>query len=153
MTGFFVVQRIIPPAKTHYHAGFVVFEHNKKIDFSDNKYMNFKPCSLKQTEDTSAADIQLEKAHLHDNVGNLVHVEREGAVWKDLFTNIKYAIDYTHTTAYINGRQVSNWQDSKIKPYDSLVLFIGDNDPKHLKEGVAKAYMMEKEKKSDGCSS
>lgn len=152
-TGYFVAQRVFLPAKLHYHAGFVVFENNKKLDFSDNKYMNLKPCSLDQKDDDSPEEIQLEKAHLHDNVGDVVHVEREGAKWNDLFSNLKLAVNYANTTAYVNGQKVANWQSRRINPYESLVIFIGDIDIKYLKEAVTKEYMMEKEKKSDGCGS
>lgn len=153
VTGFFVAKKQMPslfaPKELHYHAGFVVFENNKKVDFSDFKYMSVKPCSVKETSEPE--DDQMEKAHLHDNVGDVVHVHRENAYWHDLFTNLKYPIDYSKTTGYINGKEVADWQNQKIQSYDSLVVFIGENDKKHLKEAVTKEHIQLTEKKSENC--
>ena len=46
VTGFFVSKKVFIPKEVHHHAGFVVFENNKKLDFSDFKYMSVKPCGL-----------------------------------------------------------------------------------------------------------
>lgn len=143
-------KKVFPEEKIHYHAGFVVFYNNKKIDFSDNIYMNVKPCTTGEEEEVEE-DEQLEKAHLHDNVGDVVHIEATDAHWEDLFTNIHYAIDYSKTTAFVNGKKIGNFQNQPIHPYDSLVLFIGTVDKDQLKEAVQKKYIMEKEKKSDDC--
>ena len=141
------------PEKTHYHAGFVVFENNKKIDFSDNKYMYIKPCLTNANEEKETKEtIQIEKAHLHDNVGDIVHIERKGAVWGDLFTNIKFPIDYSKAVAYINGKVVPNFKSQPIKAYESLVLFIGDNDKSLLSQAVTKEYIENQEAKGGSCS-
>ena len=144
-------KRFFTPQKTHYHAGFVVFQDNKKLDFSDTKYMFLEPCVLNNKREDSAEDIQTEKAHLHDDVGDLVHIERTGPIWKDLFTNIRYPLDFAKTTGYINGKQVNNYQFQSIKPFDSLVIFIGRNDPKLLTQAVTKGYMIKMAKKSTTC--
>ena len=150
---FFIAKKLLRPQKTHYHAGFVVFQNNKKLDFSDNKYMFIEPCTLKENKaDTASdADIQIEKAHLHENVGELVHIERTGAKWQDLFTNIHFPINYTQTTGYINGKQQSDYQLQPIKPFDSLLVFIGKNDPKLLQQAVTKDYIIQMAKKSTTC--
>lgn len=149
--GILFGKKLFPEKKVHYHAGFVVFQNNKKINFSDNKYMNIMPCS---TDDSALTeDPQLEKAHLHDNVGDVIHVEQKDPKWKDLFTNIHYPIDYKTTTAYINGQKVNNFQSQTIHPYDSAVIFIGNNDKKHLKEAVTKKHIIEKETTSESCGS
>ena len=148
---FFTAKKLFRPQKTHYHAGFVIFQNNNKLGFSDNKYMFIEPCTLNKKDDASDADIQIEKAHLHENVGDLVHVERTGAKWKDLFTNIHFQNDYSQTIGFINGKQQSDYQLQLIKPYDSLVVFIGKNDPKLLSQGVTKDYITIMAKKSTTC--
>jgi hypothetical protein len=145
------IREAFMPKERHIHVGFVVFENNKKLDFSDFKYMSVKPCGLKETEPLTDAQIQDEKAHLHDNVGDVVHSHFEGAQWKDLFSNIKFPIDYAKTTGYINGQKVEDWKDQKIQAYDSLVVFIGNNDPKNLKQAVTKNHIQMIEKKSESC--
>jgi len=137
--------------KIHYHAGFVVFENNQKIDFSDNKYMFIKPCTVDGKEIENPGDEQIEKAHLHDNVGDVIHIESEGAVWRDLFVNINFPVDYSKVTAFINGQKVASFETLPIKLDDSLVLFIGDNDKSLFSQAVTKEYIESQSKKSTGC--
>lgn len=146
---FLVSKSLFLPFKTHYHAGFVVFQDNKKLDFSDNKYMYIKPCLLNPNHNDEAKNIQLEKAHLHENVGDLVHVEASGAYWKDLFANIGFSVD--GSTGYINGKRVANFQMQPIRPYESLVVLIDRDDPEVLDQAVTKDYILKMEKKSTAC--
>lgn len=71
----------------HYHAGFIVYIDGVKQDYSDYKYMNLTPCTQEESKPTKEEE-QIEKAHLHDGVGDVVHVENEDGVWGDLFKNI-----------------------------------------------------------------
>ncbi len=154
--GFMVKEKYFPPKALHYHAGFIVIKDNKIEDFSDIKYMHTKPCgNAPVSEKETLAEQQIEKAHLHDFVGDVVHVHRENAKWKDLFTNLKYPLHYTNAEAYINGEKVNNFQDYPIKPYDSLVVFVGKNKDvtKYLKQAVTKSHIEQTEKKSDNCGS
>ena len=151
ISAFFIFKNQLIPAKTHYHAGFVVFQNNKKLSFSDNRYMFIEPCAINSKDTDSTAVIQIKKAHLHDNVGDLVHIERTGAKWQDLFTNIKFSIDYSNAVGYINGKKTVNFQMQSIHPYDSLVIFIGKNDSKLFKQAVTKDYMIKMAKKSTTC--
>ena len=136
--------------KIHYHAGFVVFKNNKQVDFSDLKYMVIKPCTIEEIEEKE--DLQIEKAHLHDEVGDVVHVEAENAKWSDLFTNLHYSIDYKNSIAYINHKKIKDFQNLAIKPYDSLVILIGTNDiERALSNTVSINHIKEAEKRSEGC--
>lgn len=149
--GVFASKKFFTPQKTHYHAGFIVFENNKKLDFSDNKYMYIEPCSLNDKSNDSPVDIQIEKAHLHENIGDLVHIEGSGAKWVDLFTNIHFPIDYAKTTGFINGKEAVDYQLQSIHPFDSLVVFIGNNNPNLLYQAVTKNYIEKMAKKSTTC--
>ena len=71
----------------HYHAGFRVYIDGQLQNYSDYKYMNFVPCS-EHDEKKSKEEEQIERAHLHDGVGDVVHVHKAGANWGDLFKNI-----------------------------------------------------------------
>lgn len=149
---FIASKKISVPRKTHYHAGFVVFENNKKIDFSDNKYMYIKPCTANGKDQDKNENVQMEKAHLHDNVGDVVHIEHTGATWKDLFINIGYPIDYTKTTGFINGNRAENYQSYPIGPNDTLAVFTGTNDIKiDLKQVPLKDYIETVGRKSKIC--
>lgn len=151
LSSFFLSKRENISNKVHYHAGFIVFENEKKLDFSDTKYMFIKPCTLDGEENEEMEDSQLEKAHLHDNVGDVIHIEEEGAVWSDLFTNIEFYVDYSKVTAFINGQKVSGFETQSIKSNDSLVLFIDYVDEKLLSQAVTTQYIEDTAKKSTTC--
>lgn len=144
-----------PTKKTHYHAGFVVFKDNNQIDFSDFKHMVIKPCTVdNKDKKESREDDQIEKVHLHDLVGDVVHVERENAKWSDLFTNLKFTIDYKNTTVYLNGKKVNNFQNLIIHPYDSLMVLIGSSDYKALSsKAVSKKHIKDVEERIGDCGS
>lgn len=134
----------------HYHAGFQVYADGALQDFADLKYMNLKPCGGLLVRE----DDQLEKAHLHDNVGNVVHVHREGAVWGDLFKNIKWEIPAgKEFVGYLNGERKEDLLNYPILPYDSVVFFSGKiDDLNHkLQARVTDDFMKEVEKKSENC--
>jgi len=152
LAGWFLFgNKLVPEKEIHYHAGFVVFQDNKKLDFSDIKYMHAKPCGDEEEDEHSPEEEQIEKAHLHDYVGDVVHVHREDSKWKDLFTNLKFTVGYSKATAYINGEKIDNFENQIINPYDSIVIFIGENDLKFIKDAVTKKYIMEVEKKGESC--
>ena len=147
---FFFITKKQDVEKIHYHGGFVVFKENKQVDFSDFKYMVVKPCNLEEEDEDE--DEQIEKAHLHDQIGDVVHVEAENAKWSDLFTNLHYDIDYNSNEAYLNGKKTGNFQNLVIQPYDSLVVLIGKNDiNKALSKAVKKPHIEETEKRSENC--
>lgn len=139
----------------HFHAGFVVFDNGKKVDFSDFKYMDISPCEEqdgKHLKVQTSEQVQKEKAHLHDGVGDVVHVHIKGARWSDLFLNINYPIEYgPQTVGYINGKLTPNFQDQEIGPEDSLVVFLEKTDESLLKQAVTKSHIEEIESKSELC--
>lgn len=151
-----ILPRTILKAKAvHYHAGFQVYKDGKLEDFSGFEYMHEKPCTVngKPIEDPNP-DEQMEKAHLHDNDGDVVHVHREKARWKDLFQNIKYPID-THVVGYVNGKKVDNILEQPITQYESVIFFIGKNPDEQalLKKAVTVQRIKNVEKKSETCGS
>ena len=123
----------------HYHAGFVVYIDGVKQDYSDYKYMNFVPCS-QHDEKKSAAEEQIEKAHLHDGVGDVVHVHRSGSTWGDLFKNI--GVTLPSDLAILK---------QTIEPNSSIVITIG-KEVGNL-EKVTLEHIKEVESKSELCAS
>lgn len=150
--GWMIKSTYFPEKPIHYHAGFVVIKNNKQVDFTNIKYMHTKPCGNNTHTHEDPEEEQIEKAHLHDYVGDVVHVHRHDAMWGDLFKNLKYSIKYADVTAYINGQKISDMQHYPIKAYDSLVIFIGKNDVKAgFSKAIKKSHVQEVEKKSDNC--
>lgn len=145
---FFFFRNSSPPEeKIHYHAGFQVYKDNTLVDFSDLQYMNLRPCGVSSEKE----DPQIEKAHLHDGVGDVVHVHRSDALWKDLFQNIKY--DISGAEAWKDGQKQENFLTQSIQPNESIVFFLGSNDKKE--EKVNNRVTLEKikqvEQQSESC--
>jgi hypothetical protein len=135
---------VIPPYQEevthpHIHAGFLIYRDNRLIDFSDAKYMHVEVCS--EDPSHSATNEQIEKAHLHNLVGDVVHVHRTNAVWGDLFQNLGYQLDAT-ASAYIDGEQISAIKDYPIQAFDSLIILEGENTT--LEEKIASAVTSER---------
>lgn len=123
----------------HYHAGFVVYIDGEKQDYSDYKYMNFKSCTEEKSKPTKE-ELQIEKAHLHDGVDDVVHVEQAGAVWGDLFKNI--GVEFSEDLPEIN---------KPIEADSSVVFSVGK--PVDNPEKVSIEHIKEVEAKSELCGS
>lgn len=153
--GYFLQKKFINPEKAHFHAGFRVYVDDKLQDFSDIRYMELKPCTNDEGDATkSPEELQKDKAHLHDNVGDVVHSHVKGGTWGDLFTNLKFNIHPEKgIIAYVNGREVKNILYYSIQPYDSVVIVVGKhgNQDKYLKTAVTKAAILTEEKNSESC--
>ncbi len=136
----------------HYHAGFQVYVNGKQVDFAKPEYMHEKPCTV--AKNVEHEDEQIEKAHLHELVGDVVHVHREPVYWSDLFTNLKYSFDTSKPmSAYINGKKAPDFLSVQIHPYDSLIVLVGShgNSKSYLKNEVTKQYIQSIEKHSEQC--
>lgn len=137
----------------HYHAGFKVYIDGQLQDYSDYKYMNFVPCSEHDTK-KSKAEEQIEKAHLHDGVGDVVHVHRSGSTWGDLFTNIKVELPKDkELKGFINGVANEDILNAPIKEYETAIFVVGSSDASHDKEIVSIDHIKEVEAKSELCGS
>lgn len=150
---FFVWQK--PQDEIHYHAGFKLFVDGIAQDFSDPKYMSIIPCGAHSEKNNPALE-QIEKAHLHDQQGTVVHVHREGAVWGDLFTNISYFIDSQKPLRAFSGtEEVSSILLKPITPYESVIILVGtfDSNRNYFSEAVTQAEIKAAEKKSENCGS
>lgn len=135
----------------HYHAGFQVYVDDKLQDFSSYKYMQVRPCGDNHDH---ASDEQMEKAHLHDGVGDVVHVHRRNPLWGDLFKNIKFSLDERKgVVSFVNGKEVDDILTYPIKPFDSVVIFVGissDIEDK-LNKRVTKEKIDTVGKRSESC--
>jgi hypothetical protein len=159
--GFLVFSSVKPgltpiePEEVHYHAGFQVYKDNILQDFSGLEYMHIAPCSEDEHEEPhSPEEEQLERAHLHDNIDDVVHVHRDGASWGDLFTNIK--VEVNPDKVYINGKLLEkDFLSYPIGVYDSAVIFVGKNTEieDKLAGAVTKEHITEAENKSESCGS
>lgn len=151
-------QYITKPEKAHYHAGFQVYVDGKLQDFSGIEYMNTVPCTDRHElgESTSPEEIQKDKAHLHDEIGDVVHAHVTGGTWGDLFTNMKYDFPSgKEVQGYIDGKPIDDIRNYPIKPYDSVIILVGSNKPieTYQPNAVTKETIIEAENMSETCGS
>jgi hypothetical protein len=134
----------------HLHAGFQVYRNNVMADFSQIKYMHLDACG--ERTHLESENEQMEKAHLHNQVGDVVHVHRNEVVWGDLFNNLNYLLDST-ATAYINDQIIAEIEVYPIYANDSLVLFEGENEDieSKLSEAVTINRILEVESMVESC--
>lgn len=135
--------------KTHFHSGFQVYTNGELQDYTDAKFMSLVPC----TDDGHPVETE-DKVHLHDSVGNIVHVHKSNVIWKDLFEYIKLDLNGETVKGFINGQEVNNIGEVEIQPYDSLTLLIGEySDVKpFLDKALTKEYIVDAETKSGLCA-
>lgn len=136
----------------HLHASFIVVKHDEIMDFSSLRYMKIAACSDHSSTELSPEEEQLEKAHLHDKIGNVVHVHRAHATWGDLFTNIEFEL--SDPVGFIDGEKVDDILLEEIKPYDRIVIF--DNSLQNIEEYIDSVPTIERikevESMSENCS-
>ena len=72
---------------THYHANFLVTIDGAPVDFSAVKYMApISACSVTMNQTPT------DRVHMHESIGDVVHVHADGVTWGDFFTNIGYSL-------------------------------------------------------------
>lgn len=147
----FLLLRPIQSSHPHYHAGFRVFVNGELQDFSSYQFMNYSTCQ-DHTSTLTPAEEQLEKAHLHDGVGDVVHVHRQGAIWADLFHNLGYQVESKNLQAYRQGSPLPDALQQPILPNDSLIFVVGDASQIDFNTSVSLAHIQAIESQSEACS-
>lgn len=135
----------------HFHAAFKVYIQDKQEDFGQFKYMHLEPCTLDEKEEEGLVDIK-DKVHLHNNIGEVVHIHAPGITWRDLFVSLEREDLFEEDVDfYKNGGKVVNLLDEEIQEYDS-VLFMIDSNTDNLSElYTTKQAMLEAEAKLEDC--
>lgn len=137
----------------HYHAGFLIYVDGSLQDFSSDKYMNQNVCRKPEAK-LSPKEELLEKAHLRDGVGDVVHVHRQGGVWGDLFRNINFPLPKNKViSGYQNNRPLYDILNQQIKPYESIIIIVGNNKNINLQKYVSLKHIKEVENRTESCGS
>jgi hypothetical protein len=124
-----------PPKDVHYHANFAVYVDGKQEQFSNPLlYEEISECSISTEEKPG------ERAHLHENIKDVVHVEDSAVTWGNFFQNINWNVsdNYLDTsedllvntetknvTYILNGKEVSNITNKVIGDKDRLLVSYG----------------------------
>jgi hypothetical protein len=155
IAGWFFYGRAVPVKEVHHHAGFVVYMDGQKQDFSHIRHMSLVPCG-EHSEKPTKEEEQLEKAHLHDSNGDVVHVHRAGATWGDLFKNMNFTYDHTlEVIGYRDDHPIRDILKQEIVANDSLIFVVGSQEKvvDYLPNKVTLNRIAEVEQKSELCGS
>ncbi|MBP9700110.1 hypothetical protein KBD71_02405 [Candidatus Woesebacteria bacterium] len=119
----------VPENPVHLHANFAVVLNDVPVDFSKPSYMTIQPCG-----DLVHGDSKKDGVHLHDQVGNVVHVHAEGITWNDFFESVQFNLGSKILEAspgatpqyFINGEKREPVVISDlIRSKDQLLVYVG----------------------------
>jgi hypothetical protein len=136
----------------HLHAGFQLYINDELVDFAQNKYMYFLPCGIPSTEYKNLND----RVHLHDKVGDVVHVHSAGIKWKDLFEAIEYDLPKIENVKFIkDGKEVDNIYEQEIVNNESIIIvYDGKKDvEEYVKNQVSLERIEQIARSKENCGS
>lgn len=125
------------PDLIHYHANFAVYINGERQKFEGEKYYEETAgmaCTVEQVDTPS------ERAHMHDNVSDVVHVEDRLVTWGNFMQNINWGLgdDYLKTdtelftpsgsrafTFILNGQIVPSIANTVINDKDRVLISYG----------------------------
>lgn len=135
-----------PDVETHYHANFAVYINGERELFSNPLiYEEISSCKVETVEVMTPS----ERAHLHDEVNDVVHVEDEAVTWGNFFQNIGWHANsrYLDTstkilennetskvTFILNGEEVNDPTSRVIESKDRLLVSYGSNSKEELQK-------------------
>lgn len=142
-----------PRGKTpsvHYHAGFKVFSDGILVDLGAPQYMHLEYCAVDGKEE--AQNNKVEKAHLHDGIGDVVHIHSKNVKWIDLFDDINYHFPKERTIqGYRNGRKVEDILHQTVQPNESIIIVVGDRKKISLNDYVTTTHIRDVEQRGENC--
>jgi hypothetical protein len=134
------------PAVVHYHANFAVYVNGIREPFKGTGYYEETAammCSLKPVDTPKV------RAHMHDNVSDVVHVEDHLVTWSDFMQNLGWGLgndylktkdavlvtsDTTKLSFVLNGQPLESITDLTIKDKDTLLISYGTADSSTLQQ-------------------
>ncbi|PJE65365.1 hypothetical protein COU91_01990 [Candidatus Saccharibacteria bacterium CG10_big_fil_rev_8_21_14_0_10_47_8] len=132
------------PEGVHYHATFVVYINGQREKFEGLRYYEeteATACTLEKVETPS------ERAHMHGNVSDVVHVEDHLVTWGHFFQNIDWIANpdliktpermlqsntQDKVTFMLNGKVVPDITTQVIKDQDRLLVDFGNSSEQTL---------------------
>jgi len=156
------------PESVHYHANFAVYVNGEREPFEGMRYYEetaATSCTLEKVESP------LERAHMHGNVNDVVHVEDHLVTWGSFFQNIEWGVGDTYLktsdkifeadvqnkmTFMLNGKKVDSIANLVISSEDKLLVSYGNGSSDQLQKQYDsvqnKAHKYNTEQDPAGCS-
>ncbi len=134
-----------PEDEVHYHANFAMYLNGQREQFKE-------PFYYVDLEESCTLDQQItphERAHMHDNVNDVVHVEDQAVTWGQFFQNLGWVVDLkvirtpnqvlltdaqNKVTFILNGEQTDNVLTRVIKDQDRLLVDYGNATQQDLQK-------------------
>jgi hypothetical protein len=156
------------PPTVHYHANFAVFINGQQELFkSPQYYQEVNICSLHGAT-------PLARAHMHDQINNVIHVHAEAVTWGEFFQNIGWSVginfiatpdkvyvgdETNQVNIMLNGHDqtgLTSIASSVIHDKDQLLISYGSIPSETLKQEFKSvgntAAKYDSEKDSSACS-
>ena len=135
-----------PEEGVHYHANFAVYLNGQREQFKDIfYYIGGESC----TGEAEHAMTPHARAHLHDNVNDVVHVEDEAVTWGQFFQNMGWVVDpkvirtpdqvllagaVNKVSFMLNGEKIDNIVSRVIGDKDRLLVAFGSTGSEDLQK-------------------
>lgn len=128
------------PPHVHYHANFQVFINGQREQFADPLLYEESGASCSQETQQMTP---MERAHMHDNINDVVHVEDHAVTWGQFFTNLGWVVDAKtietpsqllladsdhKISLMLNGQIMDNISNRVIGDQDKLLVDFGGSD-------------------------
>ena len=126
------------PETVHYHANFAVYINDQREEFKDPAFYE----SIGASCDVHEQMTPQERAHMHDNINDAVHVHHNAVTWGQFFANLGWVVDakVIQTTSrqllpdnekkislILNGEPTDNVSNREIGDKDKLLVDYGNN--------------------------
>ena len=134
-----------PEEAVHYHANFAVYVSGQREEFKGPSYYEETSASECNTEEREESP--LERAHMHDNINDVVHVEDHLVTWGHFFQNLGWAVDAKHVKTpnqvmivndqnkvvfILNGKRIDEVNRLIINSEDKLLISYGNASDQDL---------------------
>jgi hypothetical protein len=127
---------------THYHANFALYMNGKREEFkAAHYYEEIAACSVHGTIQPA------QRAHMHDEINDVIHVHDDGVTWEQFFNNIGWSLgpnfiqtdtktlyvedDTNKLNIMLNGQNLTDLttiNNQVIKDEDRLLVSFGNID-------------------------
>lgn len=135
-----------PEEHPHYHANFAVYLNGQREQFKDIfYYIGGESC----TGESEHQMTPYARAHMHDRVNDVVHVEDEAVTWGQFFQNMGWVVDpkiirtpdqifladsLNKVSFILNGEKVDNTVGQVIGDKDRLLVDYGSSSGEDLEK-------------------
>jgi hypothetical protein len=128
------------PESVHYHANFAVYINGQREQFKEPFYYQESSAACSTSPEAMTPPV---RAHMHDNVNDVVHIHDHAVTWGQFFQNNGWVVnprfintpkqlyladDTNKVFFYLNGKTQANIANQVIGDRDKLLVDFGSGD-------------------------